>query len=257
VEGLTVAGGRVRGVRVAGTGGTHEIATPAVVLAPGPLLGELAPLAKADLPVACERHLKLALEDHRGVVPREAPFLIWDDPQTLPWDPEARAELAASPETRWMTEALPPGAHLRPEGASPESRTLLVLWSYDCAPVAPAFPLPADPLFPELAVRGVARMVPGLAAYLDPLPRGYVDGGYYTRTPENRPLIGPLPVEGAFVSGAYGGFGIMAALAGGELLAAHVTGAPLPAYAPAFSPARYADPAYAARLAAWGDTGQI
>jgi hypothetical protein len=49
----------------------------------------------------------------------------------------------------------------------------------------------------------------------------------------------------------------MAAAAGGELLAAHISGAPLPAYAPAFGLERYADPAYQAMLADWGATGQL
>ena len=55
-----------------------------------------------------------------------------------------------------------------------------------------------------------------------------VDGGYYAKTPENRPLIGPLPIAGAWVNAAYSGFGIMGACAGGELLAAHVGGSSLP-----------------------------
>ena len=50
----------------------------------------------------------------------------------------------------------------------------------------------------------------------------------------------------------------MASCAGGELVAAHVTGSALPEYAPAFAPARYDDPAYVARIAAWdATTGQI
>ncbi|HMS03661.1 MAG TPA: hypothetical protein PKE51_11830 [Gemmatimonadaceae bacterium] len=49
----------------------------------------------------------------------------------------------------------------------------------------------------------------------------------------------------------------MAAPAAAELLAAHITGAALPAYAPAFLPARYEDPVYRARLAQWGSTGQL
>jgi glycine/D-amino acid oxidase-like deaminating enzyme len=103
----------------------------------------------------------------------------------------------------------------------------------------------------------MARMVPGFAGYLERMPRAYVDGGYYAKTRENRPLIGPLPVAGAYVSSAYSGFGIMAGCAGGELVAAHVTGSTLPDYAPAFSLARYDDPAYVARVEACAATGQI
>lgn len=100
-------------------------------------------------------------------------------------------------------------------------------------------------------------MIPGLNAYLGRLPKPAVDGGYYTKTRENRPLIGPLPVEGAYVIGALSGFGLMAASAAGELLADYLTGSILPPYAPAFSLERYQDPEYQKLLQAWDQTGQI
>ena len=70
-------------------------------------------------------------------------------------------------------------------------------------------------------------------------------------------LKAALPVDGAYVTAAFSGYGLMAACAAGELLAAHITGAALPAYAPAFLLSRYADPTYQAQLAAWGSTGQL
>ena len=70
----------------------------------------------------------------------------------------------------------------------------------------------------------------------DRLTRPVADGGYYAKTEENRPLIGPLPVEGAYILGALSGFGIMAGCGAGELLAAHVTGAEVPSYAGAILP---------------------
>jgi glycine/D-amino acid oxidase-like deaminating enzyme len=100
-------------------------------------------------------------------------------------------------------------------------------------------------------------MIPGLAAYLGQSRRPMLDGGYYTKTRENRPLIGPLPVEGAYVAGAYSGYGLMAAAGGAELLADYLTGSPLPGYAAAFAPARYDDPEYRRRLEQWDDGGQL
>jgi glycine/D-amino acid oxidase-like deaminating enzyme len=257
VEAIEREGDRVAAVRVVGPGGAARIETRVVVDAAGPFVGDVAALLDVPLPVFSERHLKFAFDDDRGVVPRDAPLLIWDDPQALLWTDEERAALTADPALAWLTALLPAGAHLRPEGRSPDSRTLLLLWAYHGAPTEPVFPLPPDLHFPELALRGVARMVPGLQAYVGRMPRGVVDGGYYTRTRENRPLVGPLPVEGAYVLGALSGFGLMAACAAGELLAAHVVGGTLPDYAPAFSLARYDDPAYRARLDAWGDTGLL
>ena len=49
----------------------------------------------------------------------------------------------------------------------------------------------------------------------------------------------------------------MAAAAAGELAALHVTGDPLPDYAPAFALSRYDDPAYLAEISQITDTGQI
>jgi glycine/D-amino acid oxidase-like deaminating enzyme len=100
-------------------------------------------------------------------------------------------------------------------------------------------------------------MVPAFAKYADRLPRAFVDGGYYTKTRENRFLAGPLPVEGAYVCGALSGYGLMASNVAGELVADHVTGRPLPPYAPAFTLARYDDAAYRALLERWGDSGQL
>jgi sarcosine oxidase subunit beta len=64
-------------------------------------------------------------------------------------------------------------------------------------------------------------------------------------------------VEGAYIIGALSGFGLMAAPASGELLAAHLSGGQLPHYAPAFALERYADPAYQELLENWGESGQL
>ena len=256
ITSVDTAGGRVRGVTVGTDGGTRAIATPRFVNAAGPYLKSVGQMLGIELPVICERHLKLSFNDHLEVVPRRAPLLIWSDDVLLPWSETERETLGAAEETRWLLGTFPPGVHCRPEGHG-DSQTLLVLWTYDTQPVEPVFPLPITEHFAELVLRGMAVMIPGLAQYLDRIPRPYVDGGYYTKTRENRPLIGPLPVEGGYVVGALSGYGVMAACAAGELLAAHVTGAPLPSYAPAFTLSRYADPGYQQRLEEWGDTGQL
>jgi glycine/D-amino acid oxidase-like deaminating enzyme len=101
-------------------------------------------------------------------------------------------------------------------------------------------------------------MIPALSTYFDRMPKPEVDGGYYCKTKENRPLIGPLPVDGAYVIGALSGFGIMAGMAAGELLATHVAGGQLPDYAGDFTLGRYEDPAYLQLLESWdATTGQL
>ena len=251
VTGVDVRGGRVRSVTVARPGEQVRIDTGRLVLSPGPYLPELVQEMGIDLPFACERHVKVAFRDTRQAVPGDAPMLVWTDPVTLPWSDDERAALAASEETRALLEPFPAGVHGRPEG-TPGEHWLLMLWTYDTETVAPVFPLPHDERLPEIALRGWSRMLPSLAGYFARLPRMTMDGGYYAKTPENRPLVGPLPIEGAWVNAAYSGFGIMGACAGGELLAAHVLGSRLPAYAPAFHPSRFDDPAY---LRAFADDG--
>jgi glycine/D-amino acid oxidase-like deaminating enzyme len=183
-------------------------------------------------------------------------MLIWADPQVLAWPEEERALLAQSDETKRLLQELPSGAHLRPEGG-PDNNVLLMLWAYHTPQVEPVWPPRFDPYYFEIVLRGLTTMLPGLEAYLDRAPRPAIDAGYYTKTRENRPLIGPLPVEGAYVIGALSGFGVMAACAAGELLAAHLTGGTLPHYAPAFLLGRYRDPAYQRLLDTWDETGQL
>jgi glycine/D-amino acid oxidase-like deaminating enzyme len=182
-------------------------------------------------------------------------MLIWSDPQTLAWSPAEAHQLEAEGRAD-LLGTLPPGCHGRPEGGA-ESPWLLALWEYHRIVTEPVWPLPEDRLYPEVVMKGLSTMVPGLAVYLERLPQPFVDGGYYTKTQENRPLIGPLPVEGAYVVGALSGFGVMAAAAAGELVALHATGGELPPYAPAFTLSRYENPDYLTEIAAVEETGQI
>lgn len=257
VEAVDVSAGRVRGVQVRTEAGTRTLSTDTFVVAAGPFVQELGRMLGVDLPVVCELHSKIAYDDYLNVIPRSAPLFYWADPQFLPWFDEERALLAESEETRWLLERFPSGPHGIPEGGA-GSRIQLCLWTYDVETMEPVVPLPpADPHYFEVVLRGMSRMAPGLVAYFDRLPRPVVDGGYYAKTRENRPLIGPLPVAGAYIMGALSGFGIMAACGAGELLAAHVVGQALPDYAPWFLPSRYEDPAYQALLDTWDASGQL
>jgi len=243
--------GRVSGVVL--DDGT-EIACGAFVDAAGPMLDPVARLLGESLPVASEVHLKVAFKDHLGVMPRNAGLMIWNDPQHVGWTAEERDHLAAEGREDLIGE-MPVSCHGRPEGGA-GSPWVLALWEYRRLVQEPAWPLPEDPLYGEVVIRGLATMFPGMAVYADHMPQRIVDGGYYTKTRENRPLAGPLQTPGAFVAGAVSGFGIMAACGVADLTAAHVTGGPLPSYAPAFTLERYDDPAYQKELEALA-SGQL
>jgi glycine/D-amino acid oxidase-like deaminating enzyme len=201
-------------------------------------------------------HLKVSAQDNLGIIPRDAPLLIWQDPQYLPWSAEESSFLRQDPDSRWLLEQFPPGVHTRPEGLA-DSPIFLMLWEYHTQRVEPDWPPELDGDYPEIALRGLARMIPGLTEYFDKPPRPFLDGGYYTKTRENQPLIGPLQVEGSWVVGALSGYGLMASMAAGELLALHLLGKELPGYALAFHPDRYRDPAYLAEINKWEHTGQL
>jgi glycine/D-amino acid oxidase-like deaminating enzyme len=255
VIGIGTAGGRVRSIEVEQQGQRQSLDATHLVLAAGPMLRDVARLIGVDLPIVSERHFKVSFPDRLGVM-RSAPMLIWLDEQQLPWTEDERAALAEDEDTRWLLGTFPWGVHGRPEGTGAHS-SFIVLFNHDHGPTDVVFPLPEPAHYAEIALRGMATMVPGLKAYVGSSARPYVDGGYYVKTAENRPLIGPLPIEGTYVSGAYSGFGVMAACAGGELLARHIAESALPDYAPAFAPSRYQDAQYCASLATWGDGGQL
>ncbi|MDX1467958.1 MAG: FAD-binding oxidoreductase [Acidimicrobiia bacterium] len=251
VTDVVVSSGTVIGVKL--RDGTF-IEADAVVNAAGPFAGQVAAMAGVDLPLHSELHLKVVFQDRFGVLPREAPMLIWCDPQLIDWAPEERNELLKAGRDELVGE-LPLFCHGRPEGG-PDSRYVVGLWEYDKTVIDPTWPLPIDELYAELVIRGLSRMIPGMQRYREALPETAVDGGYYTKTPENRPLIGPTGPDGFHVMVGLSGFGIMAAAGAAELLADHLLGAALPEHAQAFLPARYEDSGYMASVGDW-ETGQL
>ncbi|HSM12526.1 MAG TPA: FAD-binding oxidoreductase, partial [Thermoanaerobaculia bacterium] len=264
VTGVEVVAGRVAAVRVArGAGGTVErIPTRHFVDAAGPFAGDGAAMVGVELPLFHELHRKVFFDDERRLLPRASPLVCWNDPVTVDWSDEERAGLEEDPETRGLVGELPAGVHFRPEGGR-EGHHAILLWNYHADPTERVFPIPEDPLHVPVVLRGVARVAPAFVAYLERGRAPYVDGGYYTKTRDNRPLIGPLAdpatgraVEGAWMLCALSGFGIMASPAAGELLAAHLAGAALPDWSRAFLLGRYRDPAYLASIAG-ADAGQL
>jgi glycine/D-amino acid oxidase-like deaminating enzyme len=247
---------RVDSVDILTADGNHRIQTPHFVNAAGPMLQPVATMLDIELPVYSELHTKVSFSDPKAVFPRDTGLLIWTDPQQLPWSPEERQALQEDDEGRFLLQDFPEGVHGRSEGPH-DSPIFLLLWTYHTDSVEPIFPIPTDPLYPEIALRGMSTMIPALSEYFDRIPRPYVDGGYYTKTRENRPLAGPLPLKGSWILGALSGFGLMAALGCGELVARGISGKPLPDYAQWFSLDRYKEKHYQKLLENWDRTGQL
>ena len=254
VIGIGTEGGRVHSVRLESG---SRIETERVAIAAGPGLPELLGMLDLELPLFHELHAKLTFRDTRRVIGRNFPFLIWNDPVTVPWTDAERIAMRNSENALRLLSPFPGGVHIRPIDG-PHGDELYLIWTYDIEPRPYAWPPRFDPTYGELTLRGSARMMPDMSAYFGRAAEGVVDGGFYCKTRENRPVVGPLAVEGAYVLGALSGFGIMASHAGADLLAAHVTASGLPEYAKWFLPSRYDDPSYCATVERWGaQVGQL
>ena len=191
--GFVASGGRLTGVRT--TKGV--VPTDVAVIAAGPLSGLLAGAKGIDLPIVTVRRQKLILPEVPEV-PAQAPMTI-DEDTGVHWRPA----LAGA----WL---------LFTDPATPESPPA------DNVPVDPAF---AFQLLDPTSPFSVARVVPFWRAVWD---RGaapwLLQAGQYTMTPDHRPLIGPLWIEGLWVNTGYSGHGIMLGPAGSRLLVDLLTG---------------------------------
>jgi glycine/D-amino acid oxidase-like deaminating enzyme len=119
------------------------------------------------------------------------------------------------------------------------------------------FPIAPDPAYADVAMRGMSRLIPGLREYFTRMPPTTVDGGYYTRTPDNLPLIGPTPIAGYFLMAAFSGFGVMGSPSAGELLAQSVAGQPASGALEPFRLDRFEAPEYWERLRRTRETGEL
>lgn len=212
-----------------------------ILNAGGPFAAKVAKMLDVDLPVHNVLQQKIAFEDRGAAIPRDMPFTIDLDPQFIDWSDEERSLLAESKEYRWLTQEMPGSIHCRPDGG--EKGTWIKLgWAFNEETASASWRPELNANFPEIVLRGAAKLNPALQQYYGQLPRqSHHYGGWYTMTQENWPLIGPMGPEGAFMNCAHSGFGTMCACAAGELAAAWIVGADLPHYGPSFSHGRYRD----------------
>jgi glycine/D-amino acid oxidase-like deaminating enzyme len=234
--------------------GGERLSTEKLVLAAGPFTANLASMLGIELPIENFLHRNIVIPDPLGVVPRDMPFTIFADSQRLDWSDEERELIADDATYSWLLDDFPAGLHIKPE-----SREQVKLgWAYNSRAENPLWEPENDFDFPNIVIRGASRFMPALKAYIDELPTPVVQmAGYYSRTPENWPLVGPLGTEGAFTVAALAGFGTMAACATGELCSAWMTGADLPDYARHFHPNRYSDPDIMTEISLIESDGQL
>lgn len=243
LQGISLNGGF--SLEIDGPDGIEIIHAESIINAAGPFAKDVAAMLGVDLPIRNLFQQKIAFEDRCSAIPRTLPFSIDLDDQQLKWTAEERDLLADDPEMQWLLTDISGGVHCRPEGGA-TGRWVKLGWAYNKETSEPQEEAlndtHFDPQFPEIVMRGAMALNPALGQYIESFPSRCTHyGGYYSMTRENWPLIGPLGVDGAFVTGALSGFGSMSACAAGVLCASWIAGTDLPSYASQLSLARYDD----------------
>jgi glycine/D-amino acid oxidase-like deaminating enzyme len=216
----------------------HTLAADKIVIATGPFINHLAAMLGFQFPIENTLQRKFIIPDPAQLIPRNMPFTIYADAQYLDWDAEEKAHFAKDEKYRWLLEKFPGGLHLKPEGSG-----IKFGWAFSTQVEKPDWHIASDDLFPQIVLKGASRFIPALKEYYNNMPSPVISfAGYYTRTKENWPLIGPTELNNVFVVGALAGYGTMSACAAGLLCANYVINeTSLPDYARYFHPLRYAD----------------
>jgi glycine/D-amino acid oxidase-like deaminating enzyme len=248
-------------LEIDGPDGIDKINAETIVNAAGPFADNVATMLGVDLPIHNVFQQKIAFEDGIGAIPRALPFSIDLDDQEISWTAEERELLAEDPGMQWLLKGISGGVHCRPEGGV-KGKWAKLGWAYNKAASQPqeeAFNDPHfDPQFPEIVLRRAASLIPALRQYIESFPSRCTHyGGYYPMTRENWPIIGPLGVDGVFITGALSGFGSMSACAAGELCASWIAAAELPSYARQLSLERYNDRELMADIENAGNKGVL
>lgn len=210
-----------------------------VVITAGPFINHLANKLGLKFPVFNTLQRKFILPDPQNIIPENMPFTIYADSQYLDWSTEEADFFASEERYKWLLEEFPGGIHIKPESGG----KIKMGWAFQKKEESPRWETPNLELFPQIVLKGASRFIPKLCLYEEKMPSPLVEyAGYYTRTIENWPLIGPTKMDSVYVIGALAGFGTMSACAAGELCADFIVERKdLPEYATFFHPDRYSN----------------
>lgn len=191
--------------------GTQDgvIATRLVVNAAGPFAGVVGHMLGLDLPLQPMRRQKVYITP-KPQIPQDAPLVI-DVVRDVYWRPETGGAFIA-----WV---------------DPDDRIR-----------EPSEHLPTDWEFPAIVLEKLIPLTPFWETICDNLKRGDVmlSAGQYVYTPDDQPLIGPVPeVPGFYLNCGYWA-GVMLGPAAGQRVADLATGALDPKQNP-LRPTRYAE----------------
>ena len=233
----------------------EDIEADELVLAAGPMNNRLTAELDVNLNIQSFLQRKFLIPDPLNVIPVDMPYTIFADPQFLEWTDEEKNLMTDDDEYRHLLDEFPPGVHIKP---MPGGKIKLG-WAFNRQCVKPQWQVSDDFDFPNITLRGASRFIPGLKDYVDELPTPVIQiSGYYSRTPENWPIVGPVSGHpGLYTVAALSGFGTMVACATGELISQWMLGKSLPDYAGHFHPDRYQNPNILAEIENIESDGQL
>lgn len=224
-----------------------------VVIATGPFINQVGNMLNIDFPITNVLQRKIIIPDPQQLIPRDMPFTIYMDEQALDWSEEERFAFESDSNYQELLKEFPGALHIKPEGTG-----IKMGWAFNTQPEEPKWETAKFDIFPQIILKGVSKFIPSLSAYENNIPTPLVEyAGYYTRTKENLPLIGPSALPNVLVVGALAGYGTMSACAAGELCVKYIVEEELPSYAAYFHPDRYNNPAIKAALDRLSNDGQL
>jgi glycine/D-amino acid oxidase-like deaminating enzyme len=196
VHAIDVQGGRVTGVETS----RGRVDAPTVIVAAGPFASQVAALAGVTIELRPTRRQKLVIPD-LPAVPADAPMTI-EEETAAHWRPAMRGCLAL------FTEAGTP-------------------------PSEPHDPVPIDHdwafgLLDPASDHALARVAPfwhDAWAGGAPSMHWFLQAGQYEVTPDRRPYLGQVGLEGLVLNAGYAGHGIMAGAGGSRRVIDLLTGA--------------------------------
>ena len=230
------------------------ISTTKLVIATGPFINVIAGLLGIQFPITNTLQRKFIIPDPKGIIPKNMPFTIYADSQYLNWSDEETAFFASEEKYKWLLNKFPGGLHIKPE-----TEGIKLGWAFQTTNVKPQWDVPGFEFFPQAVLKGASTFIPELAAYENNIPTPLIEyAGYYTRTNENWPLIGPTNLENVFVIGALAGYGTMSACAAGKLCSSYILNeSEYPDYAQYFHPNRYDNATLVKEMNALKSDGQL
>lgn len=225
-----------------------------LVLAAGPFLNGLAAMVGLQLPIINTLQHKFIIPDPKKIIPPDMPFTIYADAQSLEWSAEEARFFQSEEKYHWLLQHFPAGLHIKPDSGG-----IKMGWAIQQGNEIPAWETTKLDFFPQVVLKGASKFIPSLREYEEQIPSPLITySGYYTKTEENLPLIGPTAKKDVFVVGALAGYGTMSGCAAGELCAGHILGeGQLPDYAAYFAPERYADTELMREIESTAGDGQL